>query len=91
MARGAQATRWWLRSLCRRGRGCTVRVTGVQRFPNPNRVYRGAYCSMIMIALLALPTTLPSGATARAYEYESFSDGLPEYLSRCKKHDLSSE
>lgn len=84
MARGAQATRWWFRSLRGRGRGCKVRAADLERLQNPNDIYRGAYCSMIMVSLLALPTTLPPGATARAYGHESFSDGLPEYLSRCE-------
>ena len=43
----------------------------------------GAYCAMVVISLLALPTELPPNAPARAQGFASFLDGLPEYLSRC--------
>lgn len=45
--------------------------------------YRGAYCTMTMIVLLAIPLELPPNAPARARGFTSFLDGLPEYLSRC--------
>ena len=45
--------------------------------------HSGAYCSMVMISLLALPLELPPNAPARAHGLTSFLDGLPEYLSRC--------
>ncbi|KAL3464135.1 terpenoid cyclases/protein prenyltransferase alpha-alpha toroid [Aspergillus heterothallicus] len=45
---------------------------------------RGAYCAMVIISLLDLPLTLPSGAKAREYGLETFASGLPEYLSRCQ-------
>lgn len=44
---------------------------------------RGAYCTMTMISLLAIPLELPPSAPARASGFTSFLDGLPEYLSRC--------
>lgn len=43
----------------------------------------GAYCSMTIISLLALPLELPPNAPTRAHGFTSFLDGLPEYLSRC--------
>lgn len=45
--------------------------------------YRGAYCTMTIISLLAIPLELPPNAPARASGFTSFLDGLPEYLSRC--------
>ena len=45
--------------------------------------YSGAYCTMTMISLLAIPLELPPNAPARASGFNSFLDGLPEYLSRC--------
>ncbi|KAL8710712.1 MAG: hypothetical protein Q9220_004730 [cf. Caloplaca sp. 1 TL-2023] len=49
---------------------------------------RGGYCSMVMITLLKLPSVLPPDAPARQAGLESFMDGLPEYMSRCK-HPLA--
>ncbi|KAL2832811.1 terpenoid cyclases/protein prenyltransferase alpha-alpha toroid [Aspergillus pseudoustus] len=45
---------------------------------------RGAYCAMVIISLLDLPLTLPPEARAREYGLETFTSGLPEYLSRCQ-------
>ncbi|PYI00567.1 CaaX farnesyltransferase beta subunit Ram1 [Aspergillus sclerotiicarbonarius CBS 121057] len=45
---------------------------------------RGAYCSMVIIALLDLPLALPPDAEARQHGLETFASGLPEYLSRCQ-------
>lgn len=45
--------------------------------------YSGAYCTMTIISLLAIPLELPPNAPARASGLTSFLDGLPEYLSRC--------
>ncbi|PWY87219.1 CaaX farnesyltransferase beta subunit Ram1 [Aspergillus sclerotioniger CBS 115572] len=45
---------------------------------------RGAYCSMVIIAMLDLPLALPPDAEARQYGLETFASGLPEYLSRCQ-------
>lgn len=45
--------------------------------------YRGAYCTMTIIVLLAIPLELPPNASARVNGFTSFLDGLPEYLSRC--------
>lgn len=45
--------------------------------------YRGAYCTMTIIVLLAIPLELPPNAPTRASGFTSFLDGLPEYLSRC--------
>ena len=41
---------------------------------------------MVMISLLNLPLSLPPEAPARKAGLESFLDGLPEYMSRCKCH-----
>lgn len=49
-------------------------------------MHRGAYCSMVLISLLALPLELPSNAPSRSHGLRSFLDGLPEYLSRCALH-----
>jgi len=40
---------------------------------------------MVIISLLDLPLELPSDAPARQYGLETFTSGLPEYLSRCEK------
>ena len=50
--------------------------------------YSGAYCSMVIVSLLALPLELPPNAPARAHGFTSFLDGLPEYLSRCTRPQL---
>ena len=44
---------------------------------------RGAYCSMTIISILNLPLELPPGAPARAAGLNTFTDRLPEWLSRC--------
>jgi len=44
----------------------------------------GAYCAMVMIALLDLPPELPPDASARRFGFDTFASGLPEYLSRCQ-------
>ena len=51
--------------------------------------YSGAYCTMTIISLLAIPLELPPKAPARASGFTSFLDGLPEYLSRCMIHARS--
>lgn len=43
---------------------------------------------MVMVSLLALPLELPPQAPSRANGFKLFSDGLPEYLSRCAYHTL---
>ncbi|KAL8871391.1 MAG: hypothetical protein Q9174_002765 [Haloplaca sp. 1 TL-2023] len=48
---------------------------------------RGAYCSMVLISLLNLPLSLPPNAPARRVGFETFNDGLPEYLSRCQTYE----
>ncbi|EYE99877.1 CAAX farnesyltransferase subunit beta RAM1 [Aspergillus ruber CBS 135680] len=45
---------------------------------------RGAYCAMVVISLLDLPLELPPDAPARQHGLETFTSGLPEYLSRCQ-------
>lgn len=40
---------------------------------------------MVIISLLDLPLELPPDAPARQYGLETFTSGLPEYLSRCEK------
>lgn len=54
-----------------------------------SRFSRGAYSAMVMISLLALPLELPPQAPSRANGFNLFSDGLPEYLSRCAYHAFS--
>lgn len=49
----------------------------------PANLPRGAYCAMVMIALLDIPLELPPDAPARQFGLDSFTSGLPEYLSRC--------
>lgn len=39
---------------------------------------------MVVISLLDLPLDLPPDAEVRQHGIETFADGLPEYLSRCK-------
>ena len=46
---------------------------------------RPAYCALTMISLLGLPLELPSDAPARQSGRQTFGDGLPEYLSRCRE------
>ncbi|KAH1493183.1 hypothetical protein LV164_000084 [Aspergillus fumigatus] len=48
---------------------------------------RGAYCAMVVHALLDLPLALPPEAEARQNGLETFTDGLPEYLSRCQTYE----
>lgn len=43
---------------------------------------------MVIISLLDLPLELPADAPARQYGLETFTSGLPEYLSRCEKRYL---
>ncbi|KAM0095095.1 CAAX farnesyltransferase (FTase) subunit beta [Aspergillus fumigatus] len=45
---------------------------------------------MVVHALLDLPLALPPEAEARQNGLETFTDGLPEYLSRCKWRPLLS-
>lgn len=56
--------------------------------PNKPNIYRGAYCSMVMMSLLSLPLELPPNALARKVGLTSFSDRLPQYLSRCRWHGI---
>lgn len=51
--------------------------------------YSGAYCAMTIISLLKIPLELPPNASARTSGFTLFSDGLPEYLSRCTIHARS--
>jgi hypothetical protein len=46
---------------------------------------------MVMISLLDLPLDLPPDAPVRQEGMETFLDGLPEYLSRCKPPRLSDD
>ncbi|MCJ1408903.1 hypothetical protein MMC19_002980 [Ptychographa xylographoides] len=48
---------------------------------------RGAYCAMVMIALLCLPLDLPQDAPARQQGLTSFVDELPQWLSRCQTYE----
>ncbi|EPS29012.1 hypothetical protein PDE_03958 [Penicillium oxalicum 114-2] len=49
---------------------------------------RGAYCASTIIALLDIPLVLPPDATkAREAGFETLTDGLAEYLSRCQSFE----
>ena len=48
---------------------------------------RGAYCSLVIVALLHLPLELPNDAPARSSGISSLIDGLPEYFSRCQTYE----
>jgi protein farnesyltransferase subunit beta len=48
---------------------------------------RGAYCALLIISLLDLPTELPPDAPARAAGLKSFNDGLGAYISRCQTYE----
>jgi protein farnesyltransferase subunit beta len=48
---------------------------------------RGAYCALVAISLLDLPLTLPPESPAREAGFETFFDGLGEYLSRCQTYE----
>jgi len=57
---------------------------GFQVFTGGEEDVRGAYCAMTIISLLDLPIDLPPEANARHHGLQTFSSGLPEYLSRCQ-------
>ena len=91
--------RWkWLGELKQDDGGFIMSVEGeedvrfVSRSFQGSRRYssfgRGAYSAMLMISLLALPLELPPHAPSRSNGFNLFSDGLPEYLSRCAYHTL---
>ncbi|EXJ90003.1 protein farnesyltransferase subunit beta [Capronia epimyces CBS 606.96] len=48
---------------------------------------RGAYCALVAISLLDLPLSLPASSPARSAGFETFMDGLGEYLSRCQTYE----
>ena len=48
---------------------------------------RGAYCALVIISLLEIPLDLPLESAARQAGLTTFSDGLPEYLSRCQTYE----
>ena len=48
---------------------------------------RGTYCALVIISLLSLPLDLPPDAPARAAGYQTFNDGLGEYVSRCQTYE----
>ncbi|KAK2768516.1 CAAX farnesyltransferase (FTase) subunit beta [Arachnomyces sp. PD_36] len=70
----------WLGSLKQPDGGFQVSIGGEQDV-------RGAYCAMVIIALLDLPLELPPEAEARKFGFNTFLDGLPEYLSRCQTYE----
>jgi protein farnesyltransferase subunit beta len=41
---------------------------------------------MTIISLLDLPIDLPPEAKTRCHDLQTFSSGLPEYLSRCMEN-----
>jgi protein farnesyltransferase subunit beta len=48
---------------------------------------RGAYCAMVLLSLLNLPLSLPHDSPGRAAGFETFTDGLPEWLGRCQTYE----
>ncbi|KAM5470708.1 CAAX farnesyltransferase (FTase) subunit beta [Microsporum audouinii] len=70
----------WLGQLKQADGGFQVSVGGEEDV-------RGAYCAMVMIALLDIPLELPPDAPARQFGLDSFTSGLPEYLSRCQTYE----
>ncbi|KDB20981.1 hypothetical protein H109_07104 [Trichophyton interdigitale MR816] len=70
----------WLGQLKQADGGFQVSVGGEQDV-------RGAYCAMVMIALLDLPLELPLDAPARKAGLCLFTSGLPEYLARCQTYE----
>ncbi|OAL72016.1 hypothetical protein A7D00_4048 [Trichophyton violaceum] len=70
----------WLGQLKQADGGFQVSVGGEQDV-------RGAYCAMVMIALLDLPLELPLDAPARKAGLSLFTSGLPEYLARCQTYE----
>lgn len=48
---------------------------------------RGAYCALVAVSLLDLPSELPPDAPARRHGFRTFQDGLGEYLSRCQTYE----
>lgn len=78
----SQASRRRFQSLRGWRRRCPV--SGMKQVLFEANAERGGYCSMVMISLLNLPLSLPPEAPARRAGLESFIDGLPEYMSRCR-------
>lgn len=48
---------------------------------------RGAYCALVAISLLNLPLSLPPESPARQAGFETFFDGLGDYISRCQTYE----
>ncbi|KIW02375.1 uncharacterized protein PV09_06197 [Verruconis gallopava] len=48
---------------------------------------RGAYCSMVIIALLDLPLELPPDAPAKVIGDETFLTNLEDWLARCQTYE----
>lgn len=48
---------------------------------------RGAYCAMTIITLLNLPLELPTDSPARHIGYNTFLDGLGDWISRCQTYE----
>ena len=48
---------------------------------------RGAYCALVAVSLLNLPLSLPPDSPARSAGFETFFDGLGEYISRCQTYE----
>ncbi|MCJ1313373.1 CAAX farnesyltransferase (FTase) subunit beta [Agyrium rufum] len=70
----------WLGSVKQADGGFTLSVGGEEDV-------RGAYCAMVVIALLRLPLDLPQDSPARKAGLETLLDGLPEWLSRCQTYE----
>ena len=90
MARATEAVRWRFSRLRRRGRGRAVSNLWVHLDARSNLLIfcSGAYCVMAILSLLDLPLTLPPDAPAREAGLETLTDGLAQYLSRCKERCL---
>ncbi|KAL1591694.1 CAAX farnesyltransferase (FTase) subunit beta [Paraconiothyrium brasiliense] len=48
---------------------------------------RGAYCALIVLSLLNLPTSLPPDAPARQHGLTSFLDNLGSWIGKCQAFD----
>lgn len=45
---------------------------------------RGTYCILSVMSLLALPLESPPDSPAKKHGFEKLTDGVPEYIARCK-------
>ncbi|OCL05269.1 terpenoid cyclases/Protein prenyltransferase [Glonium stellatum] len=66
----------WLGEMKQQDGGFTLAAEGEEDI-------RGAFCAMVIIALLNLPLELPPGSPARIKGDETFLTNLPEWIARC--------